>query len=114
MEKSTDKLEVVPNAIDFDVPEINENLSSDLDPQPDQILEKVVSQNAPFTDVSKIEKVDIENVTTNRFKFHYKLDHNKLYLYGKFEASPYEIIEINSLQSKKLFFYFLLHLILAK
>ncbi len=106
VEERIDKLEVAPNAIDFHVPEINENLSSDLDPQPDQILEKVVSQNAPFADVSKIEKVDIENVTTNRYKFHYKLDHNKLYLYGKFEASPYEIIEINSLQSKKLFFYY--------
>lgn len=98
--------EVEPNAIDFDVPEISENLSIDSDPQPDQILEKVVSQNAPFSNVSKIEKVDIENITTNRYKFHYKLDQNKLYLYGKFEASPYEIIEINSLQSKKLFFYY--------
>ena len=105
-EEGGDKLEVEPSVIDFNVPEINENISNDIHPQPDQILEKAVSRNAPFSDVAKIEKIDIENISTNRYKFHYKLDHNKLYLYGKFEASPYEIIEINSSQTKKLFFYY--------
>ncbi|MEQ6119542.1 hypothetical protein [Reichenbachiella sp. MALMAid0571] len=105
-EEAAEKSEVEPNIIDFHVPEISENISGDTDPQPDQILEKAVSRNAPFADVAKIEKIDIENITNNRYKFHYKLDHNKLYLYGKFEASPYEIIEINSSQSKKLFFYY--------
>lgn len=94
------------NTIDFNVPEVKDDVAGDVIPEPDQILEKVITQNVPFTEAVKIDKVDIENVVTNRYKFHYKLDNNKLYLYGKFEASPYEIIEINSFQAKKLFFYY--------
>lgn len=94
------------NTIDFNVPEVKDGVEEDVIPEPDQILEKVITQNVPFTEAVKIDKVDIENIVTNRYKFHYKLDNNKLYLYGKFEASPYEIIEINSYQAKKLFFYY--------
>ncbi|MFY0654243.1 MAG: hypothetical protein JXQ96_19555 [Cyclobacteriaceae bacterium] len=92
--------------VNFSVPEVSEDLSGDIIPQPDQILEKVISNNKALADPTKIDKVDIENVVTNRYRFHYRLDNNKLYLYGKFEASPYEILEINSYQSKKLFFYY--------
>lgn len=92
--------------VDFSVPEVHDNVSTDLTPEPDQILEKAVARSKSFVGAGEFNKVDIENVVNNRYKFHYRLDNNKLYLYGKFEASPYEIIEINSFQSKKLFFYY--------
>ena len=95
-----------PNKIDFEVPEMEEEVSSDFVSEPEQILEKVMRNNSGFADVAEIEKVDIENIVTNRYKFHYKLVSNKLFLYGKFEASPYEIIEINSYQNKRLFFFY--------
>ncbi len=94
------------NAIAFDVPQVAQDLPEEDAGQPDQILEKVVTQRTPFAAPVKLDRVDIENVTTNRYKFHYRMENNKLFLYGKFEASPYEIIEINSFQSKKLFFYY--------
>lgn len=92
--------------VDFSVPEVGDDASTDLTPEPEQILEKAVTRSKSFVDAGEFSKVDIENVINNRYKFHYKLDNNKLYLYGKFDASPYEIIEINSFQSKKLFFYY--------
>ena len=92
--------------IDFSVPEVHHDGSTDPTPEPEQILEKAVARSKSFVDAGEFSKVDIENVVNNRYKFHYRLDNNKLYLYGKFEASPYEIIEINSFQSKKLFFYY--------
>ena len=94
------------NSIAFSVPEVNDELSNDPVPEPEQILEKAVARSKSFVDAGEFSKVDIENVVNNRYKFHYRLDNNRLYLYGKFEASPYEIIEINSFQSKKLFFYY--------
>ena len=94
------------NNINFEVPSVNDGQSGDAMDQPEQILDKVVNHKSSVLGVSKIEKVDIENVITNRYRFHYRLIDNKLFLYGKFEASPYEIIEVNSYQSKKLFFYY--------
>lgn len=107
VEKSNQKPEPGEvNSIAFSVPEVNDELSNDLVPEPEQILEKAVARSKSFVDAGEFSKVDIENVVNNRYKFHYRLDNNRLYLYGKFEASPYEIIEINSFQSKKLFFYY--------
>lgn len=101
-EEQTNKISL----IDFSVPEVHDDVSTDDTPEPEQILEKAVARSESFVAAGEFSKVDIENVVNNRYKFHYKLDNNKLYLYGKFEASPYEIIEINSFQSKKLFFYY--------
>lgn len=101
-EEQTNKISL----IDFSVPEVHDDVSTDDPPEPEQILEKAVARSESFVAAGEFSKVDIENVVNNRYKFHYKLDNNKLYLYGKFEASPYEIIEINSFQSKKLFFYY--------
>ncbi len=92
--------------IDFYVPEVNDESSNEYESEPEQILEKAVSRTKNFVAAGEFNKVDVENVVSNSYKFHYKLDNNKLYLYGRFEASPYEIIEINSFQSKKLFFFY--------
>ncbi|MDN4165320.1 hypothetical protein QWY31_07395 [Cytophagales bacterium LB-30] len=51
----------------------------------------------------KIEvTVSEEKSSTNQYKFY----NNKLYLYGDFGQTPYEIIEVNSLKNKSLFLFF--------
>lgn len=51
----------------------------------------------------KIEiTVSEEKSSTNQYKFF----NNKLYLYGDFGQTPYEIIEVNSLKTKSLFLFF--------
>lgn len=103
-EHNSDKEEA--NDISFEVPKVTEEQSADLIDQPEEVIEKSLSHKSNFVDVSKLDKVDIKNVVTNRYRFHYRLIDNKLFLYGKFDASPYEIIEVNSFQNKRLFFYY--------
>lgn len=52
---------------------------------------------------NKTEIVTKESATLN---FHYQYYNNKLYLYGDFSSSPYELLEIEIDGSRKLFFYF--------
>ena len=58
--------------------------------------------------VSSKESVKIE-ITVSEEKSssnQYKFFNNKLYLYGDFGQTPYEIIEVNSLKTKSLFLFF--------
>ena len=50
--------------------------------------------------------VDIKNIQDGSHKFHYKLKNNVLFLYGSFEASPYEILEFNDKSSQVLYLYY--------
>ena len=52
------------------------------------------------------EKISIETISSRRYHFHYKIEDNRLFLYGKFNESPYEIIEINRAHDRQLFFYY--------
>ncbi|MCV9388747.1 hypothetical protein [Reichenbachiella ulvae] len=56
--------------------------------------------------VSKIDRVNIQTINSRRYNFHYRMEDNRLYLYGKFNESPYEIIEINTPGAKKLYFFY--------
>ncbi|MEP2026044.1 MAG: hypothetical protein ABJH98_00820 [Reichenbachiella sp.] len=56
--------------------------------------------------ISEVDKVNIQTINSRRYNFHYRLEDNRLFLYGKFNESPYEIIEISTPGSKKLFFYY--------
>lgn len=58
------------------------------------------------TGISEVDKVNIQTISSRRYNFHYRLEDNRLFLYGKFNESPYEIIEISTPGSKKLFFYY--------
>ena len=56
--------------------------------------------------ISEVDKVNIQTIHSRKYNFHYRLEDNRLFLYGKFNESPYEIIEISTPGSKKLFFYY--------
>ncbi|MEP2510745.1 MAG: hypothetical protein ABJH72_15380, partial [Reichenbachiella sp.] len=56
--------------------------------------------------ISEVDKVNIQTINSRKYNFHYRLEDNRLFLYGKFSESPYEIIEISTPGSKKLFFYY--------
>jgi hypothetical protein len=55
---------------------------------------------------TSMSSVSIEKVDDGIHEFHYRYFNNKLYLYGKFEESPYEIIEINPNNERRLFLYY--------
>ncbi len=53
-----------------------------------------------------VGKVEVEIKASNEYNFHYQYFNNKLYLYGDFGKSPYELIELNTEKSKDLYMYF--------
>lgn len=60
------------------------------------------------TDEKPIEsKFEIEIITNKRkYPFHYQVDSGRLLLYGDFDEEPYELLEINVNEEKKLYLYF--------
>jgi hypothetical protein len=67
------------------------------------VEKKEIIDNAPS---SKSSSVSIERIEDGIHNFHYKYFNNKLYLYGSFGQSPYEIIEISSERGKRLFLFY--------
>ena len=51
--------------------------------------------------------ISVEIVNSKNLKAKYRYYDGKLFLYGKFEQQPYEILEINSAQNKKIYLYHL-------
>jgi len=49
---------------------------------------------------------EVKTLRHKKFDFHYELHEGILTLYGNFEEIPYEILEINSSEGKKLFLYY--------
>lgn len=96
----------VKKEIQFEVPDIGDQVSKDdFVGSTMPVFEGAKGINQ-VPSVSKIDKVNIQTIYSRRYDFHYRMEDNRLYLYGKFNESPYEIIEINSPGSKKLFFYY--------
>jgi len=54
---------------------------------------------------AKAEKVEVETISDKKKDFHYQFYNNKLYLYGRFDEMPYEIIEFN-VDNEKLYYLF--------
>lgn len=50
--------------------------------------------------------IDIKPVAESKYKFHYMLKDNTLYLYGNFDASPYEIFELNESAGQSFYLYY--------
>ncbi|PIB33980.1 hypothetical protein BFP72_00300 [Reichenbachiella sp. 5M10] len=98
--------EAVTKEISFEVPEIDAGYQQD-----EFVSWPVVTLESPqrideVPSVSKMEKINIQTIASRKYNFHYRMEDNRLYLYGKFDESPYEIIEINTPGAKKLFFYY--------
>jgi hypothetical protein len=58
------------------------------------------------THLVEASDVDIKTVQDGAHRFHYKLKNKTLFLYGSFEASPYEILEFNDRSSQILYLYY--------
>ena len=50
--------------------------------------------------------VAVETARKDGDMFHYQYYQGKLYLYGDFRENPYEILELNSANGKRLFIYY--------
>lgn len=61
--------------------------------------------NSTSLPAEKITEVEIRNEDNKGKQLKYKYLNKKLYLYGDFSTSPYELIELNSNVGKKLFLF---------
>ncbi len=93
------------NAIDFKVPLSPNTADNSIDPDTEELVENTNGLEK-LADIGTFDKVDVENIIDKKYKFHYKYTSGRLYLYGKFDKSPYEIIEINARNDKRLFFFY--------
>ncbi|MFN0048135.1 MAG: hypothetical protein ACKVOU_03310 [Cytophagales bacterium] len=50
--------------------------------------------------------VDIKNVQDGKYNYHYMLKESTLFLYGNFDASPYEILEFNEKDTQSFYLYY--------
>lgn len=79
----------VPGATDI----IEDNFSPDDLPKPSTAAASGKSQ------------IDVETIETKSARVKYKYYEGKLFLYGKFENNPYEILEINSSQGRRVYLF---------
>ncbi|MFY0627835.1 MAG: hypothetical protein JXR07_16170 [Reichenbachiella sp.] len=107
-EKSDQSLntnDVVVSDIIFEVPEVNGEMGAEEFKAPGLALEEAKRiEEVPST--AKLDKIQINTINSRRYGFHYRVEDNRLFLYGKFNESPYEIIELNTPSSKSLFFFY--------
>ncbi|MEO9965092.1 MAG: hypothetical protein ABJF11_04845 [Reichenbachiella sp.] len=90
--------------ITFSVPEVNPSHEETFDGMGVDI--NALDRIEQVTGISEFDKVNIQTINSRKYNFHYRLEENRLFLYGKFSESPYEIIEISTPGNKKLFFYY--------
>jgi hypothetical protein len=92
---------------DFSVPNSPDASGSEsLPTTTEEILRNRSNSLEDLADVDKTPKVEVQNIIDKKYKFHYQHLEGKLYLYGKFNEGPYEIIEINGRKGKNIFFFY--------
>ena len=69
----------------------------------------IVNRVGETPEMTHAQGIEIDWVDSSRHRFHYKLEDYRLFLYGKFDEAPYEIIEINTEDYQRLFFYYQNH-----
>lgn len=97
--------ETASKQIRFEVPEVQTDISGGDLESPTLVIEGA-KRIEEIPSVNKVEKININMVSSRKYDFHYRMEDNRLFLYGEFSESPYEIIEINSPSSKSLYFYY--------
>jgi len=55
---------------------------------------------------SKLKDIDIKNVQDGKHSLHYMLKESTLFLYGNFDATPYEILEFNEKEGQSIYLYY--------
>ncbi len=96
LETKTDPVIRTPNLID---PSIY---------QSEEVEETIEMPTASLAQDGLLENnvVAVETARRDSDMFHYQYYSGKLYLYGDFRDNPYEILELNSAQGKRLFIYY--------
>jgi hypothetical protein len=81
-----------------------------INPEMDEINieESIELPNAALAQEGLIDNnvVEVETAKRDSDMFHYQYYSSKLYLYGDFRDNPYEILELNSANGKRLFIYY--------
>ncbi len=57
-------------------------------------------------EATKTSDVDIKNIQDGKHNFHYMLKESILFLYGNFDATPYEILEFNEKGGQSIYLYY--------
>lgn len=96
--------EPAKQSIAFEVPEVTPTHEDAFDGM--AVDFEAVDRIDNVSGITDVDKVNIQTINSRKYNFHYRLEDNRLFLYGKFNESPYEIIEISTTGSKKLFFYY--------
>ncbi len=81
-----------PNFSDFESEDFNTENS--VQPQKGEIQ---------GSDAAKLDNISVKIAKKKNKDFHYQFFSNKLFLYGKFDEKPYEILELNSKGGRELF-----------
>ena len=96
---------IASNEIAFEVPDVGSEMATDEFKAPNLEIEEAKRiEEVPA--VAKMDKIQINAVHSRKYNFHYRIEDNRLFLYGKFNESPYEIIELNTSTTKSLFFFY--------
>lgn len=67
--------------------------------------DKTVSKTIEAERNNNIHNIEIENKVEPKYQFHYQFFNNKLFLYGDFSNTPYEILELHTKKEKKIYLY---------
>lgn len=101
-----EKLPKAVNPASFQVPDISDPSPDESPIQGEELLADAPVRLDKLSSAGAPAKIEIENIIADKYNFHYRLENGKLYLYGKFDVSPYKILEVNSKTGKKLFFHY--------
>ncbi|MCC5919807.1 MAG: hypothetical protein LAT68_01060 [Cyclobacteriaceae bacterium] len=84
-----------------------------VDPDYNEVIPVVEDISAPENLIANDQlgkevelSIDVESFQHNDYLFHYKFYQNKLYLYGDFSSSPYDLVEFKLSGSRTLFLVF--------
>lgn len=91
-------------SIEFEVPQVNTGHEESFNGMAVDL--KAMDRIEHVSGITEVDKVNIQTITSRKYNFHYRMEDNRLFLYGKFSESPYEIIEISTPGNKKLFFHY--------
>ncbi|MGK7393943.1 MAG: hypothetical protein ACNS62_05205 [Candidatus Cyclobacteriaceae bacterium M3_2C_046] len=89
----------------FVMPEIIEEFEDD-EPALNEV--DISSLKNEFSSLSNntLERVEITSINHNTYDFHYQFFNGKLFLYGEFDQMPYEILELNTENNRKLYLFY--------
>lgn len=85
------------------------DMDDDLADAPDLNIDELSSDN--LNKLNPVRKdfystTEVKTIRHKKYNFHYDLRDGMLTLYGNFEEIPYEILEINSVDGKRLFLHY--------